>query len=114
MHPLTVEVLLSRELKKRTNDVGPQLGGARLARYSESVSTAGDFDVQAAFDLSQVLVKLSAQVGQTVVVGGFQDYVPGYFYSVQWWVIRPLFRPDPGMGTGLATCKTTLMVCHME
>jgi hypothetical protein len=84
MHPLTVQVLLASELKERTNNVGAQSGGARLSGDSETVSAAGDFDVQAAFDLSQVLVELSAQVGQTAVIGGFQDYVLRYFYSVQW------------------------------
>jgi hypothetical protein len=91
-------VLLARELKKRTKDVGPQPGGPRLSGDSEAVSAAGDFDVQAAFDLSQVLVELSAQVGQTVVVGGFQDYVLRYFYSVQWWVVDLSFVLSAGWG----------------
>jgi hypothetical protein len=107
-------VFLARELEKRTNDIRSQPGGARLSGDSEAVSAAGDFDVQATFDLSQVFVELSAQVGQTAVVGGFQDYVLRYFYSVQWWVVRPLFRPVPGMGAGLVACKTTLMFCCME
>jgi hypothetical protein len=56
-----------------------------------------------------VLVELSAQVGQTVVVGGFQDYVLRYFYSVQWWVVDLSFVLPRVMGAGLVTCKTTLM-----
>src|SRR5690606_31128284 len=39
-----------------------------------------------------------AQVGQAVVIGRLQDDVLGYFYSGQWGVIGPLFRPVPGVG----------------
>ncbi len=40
--------------------------------------------------MPQVLVKLSAQICQTFVIGGFQDNVLGYIYSVQWLRIIPL------------------------
>jgi hypothetical protein len=113
VHALAVEALLVRKLKQRTYDIGAQLGGARLTGDSESVSTAGDFDLQAAFDLSQVLVELSAQIGQTVVVGGFQDDVPGYFYSVQWRLFDLSFVYPPH-GDQIVDCKTTSMVYDME
>jgi hypothetical protein len=85
-----------------------------LSGDSEAISAAGDFDVQAAFDLPQVLVELSTQVGQAGIVGGFQDDVLGYFYSVQWWAVRPLFRPVAEMLAGLVICKPTLMFSDME
>jgi len=47
------------------------------------VSAAGDFYIEAAFDLAYVLVELSAEIGKTVVIGGFQDQVLGYCYGVQ-------------------------------
>jgi hypothetical protein len=37
-----------------------------------------------------VLVELATKIGETVVVGGFQDDVPGNFYGVQWLAVKPL------------------------
>jgi hypothetical protein len=112
MHSLAVEPLRIRKLKQATYDIRAQLGGARLTGDSESVSTTGDFDVQAAFDLSQVLVELSAQIGQAVIVGGFQDNVLGYRYSVQWRVVD---LTSASLYEGqMVNLKPTLMFCDME
>jgi hypothetical protein len=37
-----------------------------------------------------MLIKLSAEIGETVVVGGLQDNVPGYLYGVQCGLSKPL------------------------
>ncbi len=54
-----------------------------LSRNTKAIATTGDFDVQAAFDLPQVFIELAAQVGQAVIVGGLEDYVPRNLDSVQ-------------------------------
>ena len=54
------------------------------------VSTAGYFYIEAAFDLTYVLIKLTAEVGKTVIVGGFQDQFLGYCDGVQCLKVNPL------------------------
>jgi hypothetical protein len=83
MNALGIESLIFCHLKQRMNDVAANLRGTRIAGNPEVVSAASDFNVEAAFDLSQMLIELSAEIGQTVVVGGFQDDFPGYLYGVQ-------------------------------
>ncbi len=59
------------------------MSSSGLPRNTKAIATTGDFDVQAAFDLPQVFIELAAQVGQAVIVGGLEDYVPRYLDSVQ-------------------------------
>lgn len=54
------------------------------------ISAAGDFYMEAAFDLSQMFVELSAKIGETAVVSGLQDEFLGYLDGVQGWVVKPL------------------------
>ena len=90
MDALRIESFAAGHLKQRMNDIAANLRGARIAGHPEVVSAASDFNVEAAFDLSQVLIELSAKICQTVVVGGFQDDFPGYLYGVQGWAVSPL------------------------
>ena len=83
MHALTVHAFATGQFKKGTNNVQAHLRGARIAGHPKTVSSAGYVDVEAAFYLPQVLIKLAAKIGQAVVIGGFQDDVLRYFYSVQ-------------------------------
>jgi hypothetical protein len=73
--------------EKRANYVTANLGRTRIASYAKTVSAACNFHVEAAFDLSQVLIKLSAKIGETVVIGGLQDDILGYLDGVQCRVI---------------------------
>ena len=84
MHPLGIKPFAAGHFEQRSDNVAAYLRRARVAGYAEAISAACDFYVEAAFDLSQVLIELSAKIGETVVVGGFQDDVPGYLYGVQW------------------------------
>jgi len=63
MDALRVQSFTVGQLEQRTQDFAANLGRARIACHTESVSTAGDFYIETAFDLSQVLIKLSAKIG---------------------------------------------------
>jgi TATA-binding protein-associated factor Taf7 len=65
-------------------------GGAGHTSNPEVVSAACNFYVEAAFDLSQVLVELPAKIGETAVVSRLQDEFLGYLYGVQGLAVRPL------------------------
>ena len=83
VYTLRVQPFATRHFKQRTSDVAPYLGGAWNTGHAEASSAACDFYVEAAFDLSQVFIKLSAKIGETVVIGGLQDDILGYLYGVQ-------------------------------
>lgn len=83
MHTLGIQALTICQAKQRLNDVFSDLRSARIPGDAKLVSAAGYFYIEAAFDLAYVLVKLSAEIGKTVVIGGFQDQVLGYCYGVQ-------------------------------
>jgi hypothetical protein len=90
MDAFRVQSFTPGHLKQRINDITANLRSTRVAGNPEVVSAASDFNVEAAFDLSQMLIELTAKIGQTVVVGGFQDDFPGYLYGVQGWAVSPL------------------------
>ncbi len=83
MHTLGIQALTIRQAKQRLNDVFSDLRSTRIPGDAKLVSAAGDFYIEAAFNLAYVFVKLSAEIGKTVVIGGFQDQVLGYCYGVQ-------------------------------
>ncbi len=97
MHALGIQPFTVCHAKQGLNDVLPDLCSAGISGDAKLVSAAGDLYVEAAFDLAYVLVKLSAEIGKTFIVGGFQDKVPGYCYGVQGLKFGPLFdfRGDP-------------------
>ena len=78
MHALGVQPFTVCQAKQGLNNVFSDLRSARIPGDAKLVSAAGDFHIEAAFDLAYVFVKLSAEIGKTVVIGGFQDQVPGY------------------------------------
>ena len=96
MHALGIQTLIVRHAKQGLNDILSDLRGAGISGDAKLVSAAGDFYVEAAFDLAYVLVKLSAEIGKTFIVGGLQDKVPGYCYGVQNLKIGPLFSIRAG------------------
>ena len=83
MHALGIQSFSTSKAKQGLNEVFANFGCTRLPRDAKLVSAAGDFYVEAAFNLAYVLIKLSAEIGKTVVIGGFQDQVLGYCYGVQ-------------------------------
>ena len=92
MHTLGIQVLTICQAKQGLNDVLSDLRSAGIPGNAKLVSAAGDFHIEATFDLAYVLVELSAKIGKTVVIGGFQDQVPGYCYGVQGLLFGPRLR----------------------
>ena len=92
MYTLTVQPFAASQFEKRPNDIRTDLSSARITGDSEAISSAGYIDVEAAFYLPQVLIKLAAKIGQAVVIGGFQDDVLRYLYGVQGLEFRPLSK----------------------
>jgi hypothetical protein len=76
MNAFRVEMLTARQLKKRFEDITAEFCSARPARHSEMIATTGNFHVQSILDLSNVLIKLAAEIGKTLIVGGFENDVP--------------------------------------
>jgi len=83
MYPLRVQTFVYRHIEKGPNHVTAGFRSTRFSGYAETVATAGDFNIEAAFDLAEMLVKLAAEVGQTTIVDGFQDDVLRYKAGVQ-------------------------------
>jgi len=77
VNPLGVEMFLRRQFEQRLEYATPALGRAGLTRDAEAIAAARDFDVETTFDLAQVFIELTAEVGEAVIVGGLEDDVPG-------------------------------------
>lgn len=83
MNALGIEALVVSHSKQGTQYVAADLRSTGLSRYAKMVAAAGDIDIEAALDLPKVLIKLTAKIGQAVIVGGLQDYVPRNLDSIQ-------------------------------
>jgi hypothetical protein len=83
MHAFRVEPLLAGHFKQPRQHVAANLRRARSAGNPETITATRDFDIEAAFDLPQVFVKLAAKIGKAAVVGGLEDYVPRNLDSIQ-------------------------------
>lgn len=83
MYALGVQAFVIGHVKERLEYVASKPRSTGITSDAKSISAAGNFYVEAAFDLSDMLIELTAEVGETTVVGGFQDDVPGYRRIVQ-------------------------------
>ena len=114
MHALLVEAFITGQLEQRPQYIAANAGCTRIASDSEAIASTGDIDFEAAFNLPQVLIKLSAQIGETVVVGGFQDNVLGYIYSVQGLRIIPLSVTVLPWQKPIEVPQTEKVNCHCD
>ena len=83
MHALGIQSLLIRHCKQRQQDVTTNLRGAGSSCHTKAVAATGDFNIEAAFNLPQVFIKLTAEIGQAIVIGGLENQVPRNLISVQ-------------------------------
>jgi hypothetical protein len=90
MDSLGIKSFTARNFEQHPKDMAADFGSTGHTGNPEMVSAACNFYVEATFDLSQVLVELSAKIGETAVVGGLQDEFLGYLYGVQGLAVRPL------------------------
>src|SRR5690606_2062684 len=107
VHPLGIDAFLVSELEQGAQHVRADLRRPRLPGDPEAVAAARDVHVQAAFDLSKALVELAAEIGQPLVVGGFQDDVLGDFDSVQWAVTEPRWAAGRALPASLTRSRGT-------
>ena len=83
VYPFRIQVLASGKLEQRLEHSPALLGRSRWPGYTKAVAATGNLDVETTFDLTQVFIKLSTQVGQTIIVGGLENDVPGDLLSIQ-------------------------------
>ena len=100
MNAFRVQSFLVCHLEQRQQDIATNFRGTRTSGHPEAIAAAGYLDAKAAFNLSQVFIKLAAQIGQAVVIGRLEDYVPRNLDSIQDLYLKPLRRKPPVRKTG--------------
>jgi len=83
VHAFRVESFLVCHFEQLRQNVATHFRSTGLPGNPEAVTAACDFDVEAAFDLPQVFIKLTAEIGEAVVIGGLENYVPRNLDSIQ-------------------------------
>ena len=63
MHAFRVESFIAGQIEQRLNYVCANLRSTGSSGYTKAITTAGDFNIEAAFYLAQVFVKLAAKIG---------------------------------------------------
>jgi hypothetical protein len=100
MHSFRVESFVIRHLEQPGQNGAANLRRAGKASNPETIAATGYFDVEAAFDLPQVLIKLTAKIGKAVVIGRFENDVARNLDSTQNLNPKPLCRKLPVRTTG--------------
>ena len=83
MHAFRIEPFVVSHLEQLRQDVAANLRRTRLPGNPEAVTTTGNFDIETAFNLPQVFVKLTAKVRKALVIGRLENYVPRNLDSIQ-------------------------------
>jgi hypothetical protein len=91
VHALRIDTLVIGQLEQLRKHIAANLGRPRLSRDAEAITAAGDFDIEAAFDLPQVFIKLAAKIGKAVVIGGLENDVSRSLDRAQNVFLEPLF-----------------------
>ena len=68
------------ELTEHAHSPNRSSGGTH---ESEMVATIADMDAQSFLYLPEVLIKLTAQIGQQIIIDGFQQKFPGFDCGIQ-------------------------------
>jgi len=89
-----------RHLEQPGENVTADFGRTGTTGDAETIAAARDFNVEAAFDLPQVFIKLTAEIGKAVIVGGLENDVPRNLDSTQNLIPKPLCRKLPVRTTG--------------
>ena len=83
MHSLWIEPTFISHCKKCTQNITTDLSRTLGTSDTKTIAATGDLDLKTVFDLSQMLVKLAAQIGQAFIVGGLKNHVPRNQGSIQ-------------------------------
>ena len=86
MNSLRINRLTPRQIIKLVKHAHAESCSGRRADYPEMVATVTYMDTKTFFDLPKVLVKLTTQVRQQIVIGGLQQKFPGFYSGVQEWL----------------------------
>jgi hypothetical protein len=78
-----IEPLLISHLEQFRQEIATDFSCTGLPGDPESITATCDFNVEAAFDLPQVFIKLTAEIGKAVIIGGLENYVPRNLDSIQ-------------------------------
>jgi hypothetical protein len=100
VYTFRVETLVVRHLEQLRQNSAADFCCAGAAGNSKAIATACDLNVEAVFNLPQVLIKLTTEVGKAVIVGGLENNVPRYLDSTQNLIPKPLCRKLPVRTTG--------------
>ena len=100
MHAFRIETFLVGHFEQLRQHVATDLSRAGMPGNPETITATGYFDIEAAFDLPQVFIKLTAEIGKAVVIGGLENDVPRYLDSTQNLFLKPLCRKAPVRTTG--------------
>ena len=101
MHALRVETFMVRHLEQLREDIAPYLGRTGTPGDPKAIAATCYFNVETAFDLPQVFIKLTAKIGKAVVIGGLENDIPRYLDSTQNLIPKPLCRKLPVRTTGV-------------
>jgi hypothetical protein len=83
VYTFRIEPFLTGHLEQLRQYVAAHFRGTGLPGNPETITTTRDFNVEAAFDLPQVFIKLTAEIGKAVVIGGLENQVPRNLDSIQ-------------------------------
>jgi len=76
-------MLVICHFEQRQQNIAANFGCARTPGHTKAIAAAGNFNIQAALNLAQVFIKLSAQVSKAEVIGGLENDVPRNLDSTQ-------------------------------
>jgi hypothetical protein len=83
VNSLRIQALFVRHLEQGQQQVATHFSSAGWTGHAKSIAATRNIYLEAAFYLSQVFVELAAQIGQTAIVSGLEDYVSRYLYGIQ-------------------------------
>ncbi|MGB5412687.1 MAG: hypothetical protein WBN09_14240 [Woeseiaceae bacterium] len=83
MYAFLVDAFSVGHFKQGQQYVAGRLSGARSTCYSKVITATSDLNTQALFYLPQMFIKLTAEIGKAVVIGGLEHNVSRYLNSVQ-------------------------------
>jgi hypothetical protein len=112
VYSLWVKALTICHIKQGQQDVATNFGRARSSGHTKLIAATSDLNVEALFYLSEMFIKLTAKIGQALVIGGFEDYVPKNLDSIQDLYLKPLRRKPPTRKAGVTSClvKTSSII----
>jgi len=78
-----IESLFVSHFEQGQQDVAAYFGSPWPPGNPEAIAITGYFNVKATFDLPQVFIKLTAEIGKAVIISRLEDYVPRNLDSIQ-------------------------------